>query len=242
MNMRSDEIFSFSASAPPRFGACRMVLCVAVYGRKNVRKTGRLPDTVPARVLLCAIFALGFSLIHVVRGGTELYDILSLALNTVCAASFAFLLSFFFEPEYRFTPAFEAGLGAAAFCLSLSLSGISIGSFSIGLVVSYMITLYVGWLGPADAKLRGRPFVRPCLRRDLCTDFRAFRPHRRHLFRGEQLACGSGIDCRHGLRRAVFRRDGSHRGVFAGNRDGVRFDCRSRAAPYSAVVFHADGA
>lgn len=127
--------------------ACRMVLCVAVYGRKMIRKTGRLPDTVPARVLLCAIFALGFSLIHVVRGGTELYDILSLALNTVCAASFAFLLSFFFEPEYRFTPAFEAGLGAAAFCLSLSLSGISVGSFSIGLVVSYMITLYVGWLG-----------------------------------------------------------------------------------------------
>lgn len=125
----------------------RLLLCAAVYGRKRIRKLGRLPDTVSARVLLCAIFALGFSLIEAIRAGTEVYYILSLAVNTVCAASFAFLLTFFFEPEYRFTPAFEAGLGAAAFCLALSLAGVSIGTFSIGLLVSYMITLYVGWLG-----------------------------------------------------------------------------------------------
>ena len=133
-------------------GACtlclfRILLCVAVYGRKMMQKTGRLPDTVSARVLLCAIVTLGFSLIEIIRAGTELSDILFLAVNTVCAASFSFLLTFFFEPEYRFTPAFEAGLGAAAFCLSLSLSNVFIGSFSIGLVISYMITLYVGWLG-----------------------------------------------------------------------------------------------
>lgn len=137
-------IYGLSAAA---LCVCRIVLNIAVYGRKMIRKTGRLPDTVPARVLLCAIFTLGFSLFHVVRSGAGLYGILSLALNTVCAASFAFLLSFFFEPEYRFTPAFEAGLGAAAFCLSLSLSGIHIGTFSVGLLISYMITLYVGWLG-----------------------------------------------------------------------------------------------
>ena len=137
-------LFGLSAAA---LCACRILLCVAVYGRKMIRKTGRLPDSVSARVLLCAIFTLGFSLIGAIQAGSELYDIASLALNTVCAASFAFLLSFFFEPEYRFTPAFEAGLGAAAFCLSLSLVNLYIGTFSIGLVVSYMITLYVGWLG-----------------------------------------------------------------------------------------------
>ena len=80
-------------------GACtlclfRVLLCVAVYGRKMMQKTGRLPDTVSARVLLCAIVTLGFSLIEIIRAGTELSDILFLAVNTVCAASFSFFLLF----------------------------------------------------------------------------------------------------------------------------------------------------
>lgn len=141
-----NDIILFGVSAAA-LCLCRVILSFLVYGRAMIRRTGRLPDTVSVRVLQCAIFALGFSLIQTVRAGMALADIFSLAMNTVCAASFAFLLSFFFEEEYRYTPAFEAGLGAAAFCLSLSLAGIEVGTFSIGILVSYMITLYVGYLG-----------------------------------------------------------------------------------------------
>ena len=129
---------------------CRILLGVALCGPQRLRRMGRLPDTVSARVLLCALFTIGFSLAGMVHTGfayIETSDIVLLVVNTVCSSAFAFLFCFFFEAEYRMAPAFEAGLGAATFCLALSLASVAIGSFSIGLVVAYMMTLYVGWLG-----------------------------------------------------------------------------------------------
>ena len=127
--------------------AARIVFGFVVYGRRVIRRTGRLPDAVTARVLICAVFTLGFSLVDVLRAGVGSAGTIMLVLNTIAATSFSFLFCFFFEAEYRFTPAFEAGFGAVAFSAALSLAGAAVGSFSIGLVVSYMITLYVGWLG-----------------------------------------------------------------------------------------------
>lgn len=123
----------------------RWLFAFLLYGRSAFHRTGTVPDEVPARVLICAVCELGCLLLRVSREGVTQDSLLPVAVGTVCAVSFAFLLSFFFEDGMRDTSAGTAGLGAFCFCLALSVAGIEIRNFSVGLLLSYALTLYIGY-------------------------------------------------------------------------------------------------
>ncbi len=126
---------------------CRLIFCFFVYGKTLLARVHRLPDTVFTRVVLGGIMVLVFSVVDTIRRGISFSGILGALLSGIAAVAFSFLYYFFFEEEHKGTPAFEAGIGAAAFSAALAFLPFSIGTFSLGLTVSFAITLYVGFLG-----------------------------------------------------------------------------------------------
>ena len=126
---------------------CRVVLNIIIFGKSNLSRLRRLPDTVSMKMLLCAVFVLGISLVDVVYAGANLYRILRAVLSTVVSVAFTLLFSFFFDEEYRHHPVFEAGFGALCFSLTLGSLSFAIGDFSVGLAVAFATTLYAGFLG-----------------------------------------------------------------------------------------------
>ncbi len=126
---------------------CRAVLCMVIYGKDIFKRIHRLPDTVFVRVLLCTALILTFSLVDIMREGMTLSLALGMMLSAITAAAFSFLYCFFFEEEHKGSPAFEAGLGAVAFSAALAFAPFAVGEFSLGVTVSFAITLYVGFLG-----------------------------------------------------------------------------------------------
>lgn len=126
---------------------CRVVLNMIIFGKSNLSRMHRLPDTLSMKMLLCAVFVLGISLVDVVYAGANLYRILRAVLSTAVSVAFTLLFSFFFDEEYRHHPVFEAGFGALCFAVSLGSLPFAIGDFSIGFAVAFAMTLYTGFLG-----------------------------------------------------------------------------------------------
>ncbi len=127
--------------------ALRTLLCFAVYGRELLLRAGHLPDTLFTKLVLCVSLSLCFALLENIRGGEGAIGAAGLLLLAVCSAAFSFLYCFFFGVEYRELPAFEIGLCAVVFSIALSLRPFAIGDFSMGLVASFAITLYIGFFG-----------------------------------------------------------------------------------------------
>jgi stage II sporulation protein E len=126
---------------------CRVILNFVLFGKKKLAEAKRLPDSVSMKMLLCAIFVFGISFADAVYGGISAYTVLRSALIAIVSVTFTLLFTFFFDEEYRQNSVFEAGFGALCFSLALSFLPISVGSFSMGLAVSFAITLYTGFLG-----------------------------------------------------------------------------------------------
>ena len=126
---------------------CRFVLCFLIYGGKFLLRIRRLPDAIVARVFLCVLFVLIFSLTDAIGSGISLENTLGTVFSCVASAAFSLLYCFFFEEEHRATPAFEAGIGAVSFSASLAFAPFALGDFSFGVALSFAVTLYVGFLG-----------------------------------------------------------------------------------------------
>lgn len=126
---------------------CRFVLCFLLYGGKFLLRIRRLPDAIVARVFLCVLFVLIFSLTEAIGQDFPPEKTLGVGLACVASVAFSLLYCFFFEEEHRATPAFEAGIGAVAFSASLAFSPFALGDFSFGVALSFAVTLYVGFLG-----------------------------------------------------------------------------------------------
>ena len=126
---------------------CRVVLNVILFGRSNLARLRRLPDSISMKMLLCAIFVFGISLVDVIDVGVSLYGMLRAMLLTVIAVAFTLLFSFFFDEAYRYNPVFEAGFGALCFSVTLGSLPFMFGDFSLGLTIAFAITLYTGFLG-----------------------------------------------------------------------------------------------
>ena len=125
---------------------CRVVLNIILFGKNNLAKAGCLQDKLSMKMLLCAVFVLGTSLVDVVYAGAVPYVILRAALSAVVSVAFALLFSFFFDEEYRYHPVFEAGFGAFCLAATLGSASFAIGEFSVGLAVAFAITLYAGFI------------------------------------------------------------------------------------------------
>ncbi len=136
--------YSIGASA---ILACRLLLCLIVYGGKRLLHRKRLSDTVMIRVLVCVTTVLIISLSDILQNGITLEKTLAMLLSGAASMAFSFLYTFFFEEEHRGTPAYEAGLGAVAFSAALSFLPFSIGNFSLAEALAFAVTLYVGFLG-----------------------------------------------------------------------------------------------
>jgi len=126
---------------------CRVVLNVILFGKSNLVRLHRLPDAISMKMLLCAIFVFGISLVDVIYVGVTPYGMLRAVLLTVVSVAFTLLFSFFFDEEYRHNPVFEAGFGALCFSVTLGSLPFVIDDFSIGLAIAFAITLYTGFLG-----------------------------------------------------------------------------------------------
>ena len=126
---------------------CRVVLNIILFGKNNLAKAGCLQDKLSMKMLLCAVFVLGTSLVDVVYAGAVPYVILRAALSAVVSVAFTLLFSFFFDEEYRYHPVFEAGFGAFCLAATLGSASFAIGEFSVGLAVAFAVTLYAGFLG-----------------------------------------------------------------------------------------------
>ena len=127
--------------------ACRLVLNVIIFGKRNISRLGYLPDTVSMKMLLCAVFVFGISLVEAIYVGVTPYGMLRAVIFTGISVAFTLLFSFFFDEEYRHSPVFEAGFGALCFSVAFGCAPFAIGSFSVGLAVSFAVTLYAGFLG-----------------------------------------------------------------------------------------------
>jgi len=126
---------------------CRVVLNVILFGKTKLLRSGRLPDTVSMKMLLCAVFVFGISLVEAIYSGVTLYGMLRAVLLTVISVAFTLLFSFFFDGEYRYHPVFEAGFGAISLAVTLGSLPFEIGNFSVGLAAAFAMTLYTGFLG-----------------------------------------------------------------------------------------------
>lgn len=143
--MTSDVLLSVICAAALLI--CRVLLNMAVFGQKNIARMKRLPDTAGMKVLLCAVFVLGISLVDAFYIGVTVQGMIHAALLTVSSIAFTLLFTFFFDEAYRNAPVFEAGLGALAYTLTFSLMPFSVGGFSVGQAAAFAITLFVGFLG-----------------------------------------------------------------------------------------------
>ncbi len=126
---------------------CRYFLCLWLYGKQKLIVLGRLPDTLSVRVLLGSVMISSFSLFKIILGNITAEKMTGMLFSAIACGIFSLLFSFFFEKEHRGTPAFEAGLGAAVFAVSLSLLPFSLGEFSFAMTGAFALTLYIGYLG-----------------------------------------------------------------------------------------------
>ena len=126
---------------------CRVILNLILFGRRKIVQLKRLPDTISMKTLLCAIFVFGISFLDAAYAGITTYTALRAALIAIVSVTFTLLFTFFFDEEYRYNAVFEAGFGALCFSLALSCLPFSVDAFSLGISVSFAITLYTGFLG-----------------------------------------------------------------------------------------------
>lgn len=123
---------------------CRVVLNIVLFGKSDL---SRLREAVSMKMLLCAVFVFGISLVDTIYSGVTLYGMLRVFLLTVVSVAFTLLFSFFFDEEYSHKPVFEAGFGALCFAVTFGSISWVIDDFSIGLSIAFAITLYTGFLG-----------------------------------------------------------------------------------------------
>ena len=143
-----EGILLYAVCATLILGA-RVALCLAVYGRGLLLRARRLPDTVGTRIMLCVSISLCTVLFENIRGGASAVSASGLVVLALGATAFCLLYCFFFDGECRGLPASEAGLAATMFSVALSLAPFSIGSFSMGLAVSFAMTLGLALRGSA---------------------------------------------------------------------------------------------
>ncbi len=141
-----EDLFFVSLCASAVYLA-RVLLCFAVYGKTLLLRAGRLPDTILLRVMLAAMFVLLFGVCDLLLTEITMEKAIAMLLSALIAAAFSFLFCFLFEEEHRGTPAFEAGLLAAAFALAFSFRPFSLGELSVGVFMGFAVTLYAGHLG-----------------------------------------------------------------------------------------------
>ena len=126
---------------------CRWVLNIIMFGKAKLSRLGYLPDALSMKMLLCAVFVFGISLVEVMYVGITPQGMLRIVISTGISVAFTMLFSFFFDEEYRHSPVFEAGFGALCFSAAFACVPFVFGDFSIGLAVAFAITLYAGFLG-----------------------------------------------------------------------------------------------
>lgn len=123
---------------------CRVVLNIVLFGRKDL---SRFREAVSMKMLLCAVFVFGISLVDVIYTGVTPYGMLRAFLLTVVSVTFTLLFSFFFDEEYSHKAVFEAGFGALCFSVTFGSMSWVIDDFSVGLAIAFAVTLYTGFLG-----------------------------------------------------------------------------------------------
>ena len=146
MLLTGEELF-WTVGGISLFYACRILLNLFVFGRNCLVRLKRLPDSLVTKYLLCAIFIFSSEFIHMVLGDITLLGMLKILIATVSAIAFTVLFTFFFDEKYRLSPVFEAGFGAIAYILTLSLMPFLVFGFSVGLAAAFLITFLVGRLG-----------------------------------------------------------------------------------------------
>ncbi len=129
------------------FYGCRILLNLFIFGQNYLTRLRRFSDSLMTKYLLCAIFIFISEFIGMVLQKITLFGMLKILVATLCAIGFTVLFSFFFDEQYRASPVFEAGFGAIAYILTLSLIPFSVFGFSIGLASAFLITFLIGRLG-----------------------------------------------------------------------------------------------
>ena len=146
MLFEGEELF-WTVGGISFFYVCRICLNLFIFGQDCLLRLRRLPDSVMTKYLLCAIFIFVSEFIRMVLQGITAVGMLKILIATVSAMAFTLLFTFFFEEQYRASPVFEAGFGAVAYMLTLSLIPFSVFQFSIGLTAAFLITFLIGRLG-----------------------------------------------------------------------------------------------
>ncbi len=134
----------------------RALLCLWIYGKTLFLRAGKLPDSLFSRVTVTLGVSLLFSLGEILHTGITAEKTYAMLFSAVTAGAFCFLFAFFFDGTHRGTPAYEAGAGAFVFALALSGMPFALGKFSIGLFLSFALTLLAGGTGtPAKSATAG---------------------------------------------------------------------------------------